>query len=244
MNPIKDSDQTRGELSAESGEPPIRLAGATLGKHRHICAFFHSLDEGYKVLLPFIREGFERGDKAFHVVNPRLRDEHIRRLQSSSINVAGAEKSGQLELYTWEDTYFPGGRFDQDKMLDLLRETFEGGKQRGRPLTRFISQMDWALEGRPGVDDLLEYETRFNHISSHYKDPVICVYDLAKFGADVVIDVMRTHPMIILGGILQENPFFVPPDEFLQELRGRRGVHKGRPRQLPDGGGADGKYSR
>ena len=33
---------------------------------------------------------------------------------------------------------------------------------------------------------------------------------------------MRTHPMIIIGGILQENPFFVPPDEFLRELRERR----------------------
>jgi hypothetical protein len=27
--------------------------------------------------------------------------------------------------------------------------------------------------------------------------------------------------MIIIGGILQENPFFVPPDEFLRELRKR-----------------------
>jgi hypothetical protein len=27
--------------------------------------------------------------------------------------------------------------------------------------------------------------------------------------------------MVILGGILQENPFFVPPDEFLRELRER-----------------------
>jgi len=33
---------------------------------------------------------------------------------------------------------------------------------------------------------------------------------------------MRTHPMIIIAGILQENPFFVPPDEFLRELRERR----------------------
>jgi hypothetical protein len=32
---------------------------------------------------------------------------------------------------------------------------------------------------------------------------------------------MRTHPMIIIGGMLQENPFFVPPDEFLRELRKR-----------------------
>lgn len=27
--------------------------------------------------------------------------------------------------------------------------------------------------------------------------------------------------MIIIGGILQENPFFVPPDEMLRELRER-----------------------
>jgi hypothetical protein len=27
--------------------------------------------------------------------------------------------------------------------------------------------------------------------------------------------------MIIIGGILQENPFFVPPDEFLRKLRQR-----------------------
>jgi len=40
---------------------------------------------------------------------------------------------------------------------------------------------------------------------------------------------MRTHPMIIIGGILQENPFFVPPDEFLRELRERAAMHKGSP---------------
>lgn len=36
-----------------------------------------------------------------------------------------------------------------------------------------------------------------------------------------MIDIMRTHPMIIIGGILQENAFFVPPDEMLRELRER-----------------------
>ena len=28
--------------------------------------------------------------------------------------------------------------------------------------------------------------------------------------------------MIILGGVLQHNPFFMPPDEFLQSLRERQ----------------------
>jgi hypothetical protein len=34
---------------------------------------------------------------------------------------------------------------------------------------------------------------------------------------------LRTHAMVIIGGVLQENPFFVPPDEFLRELRERAG---------------------
>lgn len=35
------------------------------------------------------------------------------------------------------------------------------------------------------------------------------------------MDIMRTHPMVVVGGVLQTNPFFVPPDEFLKELRTR-----------------------
>ena len=57
-------------------------------------------------------------------------------------------------------------------------------------------------------------------VAQHH-DPVICTYDLSKFSASVVMDVMRTHPVVIIGGVLQENPFFVPPDQFLLELRER-----------------------
>ncbi len=32
---------------------PIFLAGSQLGEARHVCAFFNSDDEEYRVLLPF-----------------------------------------------------------------------------------------------------------------------------------------------------------------------------------------------
>ena len=35
------------------------------------------------------------------------------------------------------------------------------------------------------------------------------------------MDILRTHPLAIIGGFLQENPFFVPPDQMLRELRER-----------------------
>jgi len=82
--------------------------------------------------------------------------------------------------------------------------------------------MDWAVERGSRVDDVVEFESRVNDVWNRHEDAVICTYHLAKFGGDTVIDIMRTHPMVIIGGILQQNPFFVQPDDFLRELRERR----------------------
>jgi hypothetical protein len=48
------------------------------------------------------------------------------------------------------------------------------------------------------------------------------VYDLNRHSGSVVMDILRTHPMVIIAGVLQENPLYVPPDEFLQDLRQRK----------------------
>src|SRR6266851_2245593 len=201
---------------------PISLAGSQLGEVRHVCAFFNSDDEEYRVLLPFIKDGFECGDKAVHVVNPDQRRDHLQRLAAVGINATAAQQSGQLELRTNTETYLRDGRFDQDRMLEAFEQMASSNAKGGFPLSRIVCRMDWAAEGRSDVDNLVEFESRVNEVWRHHDDAVICTYHLARFGGDTVIDIMRTHPMVIIGGILQQNPFYVPPDEFLQEFRDRR----------------------
>jgi hypothetical protein len=154
-------------------EQPIRFAGSVLTEKRHVCAFFHTPDEEYRVLLPFIKEGVERGEKAYHIVDPKLREEHLDRLRSAGIDVAAAELSGRFELRNWEDAYLREGHFDQERMLALIQEVLEGGKRQGFSLTRLVAHMEWALEDRPGVNDLVEYEAKLNYLLPRYKDPVI-----------------------------------------------------------------------
>jgi hypothetical protein len=201
---------------------PISLAGSQLGDVRHVCAFFNSDDEQYDVLLPFIKDGFECGDKAVHVVNPGQHHNHLQRLASAGINAAAAQHSGQFELRTNTETYLLDGHFDQDRMLQFFEQLASGNRSDGFPLSRIVCHMEWAADGRSHVDDVVEFESRVNDVWRGHDDAVICTYDLAKFGGDTVIDIMRTHPMIIIGGILQHNPFFVPPEEFLREVRERR----------------------
>jgi hypothetical protein len=152
---------------------PVRLAGSPLDRSRHVCAFFHTRDEEYQVLLPYVREGFEYGDRGFHIVDAGHRPEHLRRLAGSGIDVAATESTGQLVVLPWEDAYLRGGHFDQAAMLRLIEDVLQDGKARGFRLTRLLANMEWALQDRPGVDDIVEYETRLNYVLPKYDDAVV-----------------------------------------------------------------------
>jgi len=201
---------------------PIRFAGSQLDQVRHVCAFFNSDEEEYRVLLPFIKDGFERGEKAVHVINPEQCPDHRRHLTAAGIDLAAAERTGQFELRTNTETYLREGGFDQDRMLEAFGRMASGNAKEGFPLSRIVCRMDWVVEGRSHVDDVVEFEARVNEVWSRHEDAVICAYRLSQFKGDDVIDIMRTHPMVVIGGVLFENPFFVPPEELLPELRERR----------------------
>lgn len=229
MNRTKDVQGSGKEFQA-GDERPLRLAGSTLGHRSHVCAFFNNADEEYRVLLPFIKDAIECGHKVVHTVDPKRRDELIQRLAAEGIDVEALCETGQIELRDWYNTHLRDGQFDQYKTFDLFQGVVKDSHEKGFARIRFVTHMEWAVESGLAVDDLLEYEARANGIWDGQEgpiNPVICTYDLTKFGGDVVVDIMRTHPMIIIGGILQENHSYVPTDQFLEELRHRRAMrHK------------------
>ncbi|HEY4461121.1 MAG TPA: MEDS domain-containing protein [Streptosporangiaceae bacterium] len=204
----------------------LQFMPSTFTRYRHICAFFNTVDEQRRVLRPFIQDGFDHGDKAFHYVDPERREEHIGWLADLGIDVPESTAAGQLEVRPWQESPLHGGRFDLETWLTSFEQVIQAGPAAGYTQTRIMGQMEWALLDLPGVGDLIEYETRVNFVIPKYQSPVLCTYDLTKFGASVVMDALRTHPLVIIGGLLQENPFYVPPEELLPEIRERRAVHQ------------------
>lgn len=209
------------EAKPHTGEKPMRLAGRTLKNTRHICAFFHSVEEQNRVLMPFFKEGWDRGEKIFHIVDGRMRHDHLCACREYGMDPEIGEKTGQLEVRQWEEAYLLDGHFDGDRMIAVLEEVLKANREK-YGTARLMGNMEWALETLPGVTDIVEYETKLNYLLPRYPDPVICVYDLNRHSASVVMDILRTHPMVIMGGVLQENPLYVAPDEFLAELAERK----------------------
>ncbi len=210
-----------GEYTMTATAAPIPFAGSMLGDYRHVCAFFSSREEEYDTLLPFVRDGLERGERAYHVLPSQYREEHLEQLRCAGIDVAAAQRRRQLEVATPQETYLRGGRFDKDAMLTLIQEALKTGTTLGFPLTRLIAHAEtvlWHPEDWSTVNEWIEYEMRLNDVLPRYDDPVICTYDANLLSGSIVVDILRTHPVAIIGGLLYENPFFAAPQQFLRQV--------------------------
>jgi hypothetical protein len=186
-----------------------------------VCALFNGAEEQYDVLLPFLKDGLDAGERALTFVDANERARRIDRLKRAGIDVDTAQRNGQLELATWEEVYLPDGRFDAQRMLAFVQETINTGRQRGFPRTRIWANMEWALTGAPGTERLSVYESRLNFILPLYNDAVVCAYDVRRFSASVLQDVARAHPYLLADGVVQKNPHYVPPEELVPEFESK-----------------------
>jgi hypothetical protein len=199
---------------------PAHFGRATLDRHRHICAFFHTPEEEDTTMVPFFREGIECGEQALCIIDPAESLEYRERLTKGGIDVAAAEQRGQLMCPTWHDTYLRTGRFDPAAMLATVEGVIKAREQAGYSCGRFAGHMEWADPA--ASHDLIEYEASLNELMHSCPDTVVCLYQVGRHDGSVIMDVLRTHPLAMVGGVVYENPFYVPPAKFLNELRQRR----------------------
>ena len=200
----------------------LRCDAASMGAHRHICAFFNGPEEEHRVLGAFYQDGFERGEKVTHIVAAEHRDEYLQRLAAAGTDVQKLTGTGQLQVLRWANMYAQEHRFDQETMLVSAERLIKSCAADGYARTRLVGHhLDWLFRDPAAVKNLVEYEARLNGLLENYEVPVVCVYDSSKFGASVALDIMRTHPLVIIGGLLRQNPFFIPPEQFLDEMRER-----------------------
>jgi hypothetical protein len=190
------------------------LAGKRLDRHFHVCALFRSREEEYRTLLPFFAEGLAAGEKAIHIIDPARRRDHLERL-ASTVDVTTRTRLGQLEVIDWTDAYLKSGGFDSETMLALVREVIATARVQGFPRARFMGHMEWTTLDVPGIDRLLEYEAFVDDVLDGTGQPAVCSYDIARYDARSIIDVLRAHRLVIVDGVLRENPFHVPAAQLL-----------------------------
>jgi hypothetical protein len=199
----------------------LSIAGTQLDAY-HICAFFDSREQEYAVLTPFYQEAESLAEKNLHFVAPGLEEDHKARLRDAGMDTHRCEACGQLAVLDWHHAYIDeSGAFDKDRMLAAVDRLTQAAGSDGFAGVRIMGNMAWVFSGVPGAEDIIRYEAEVNEILERNRQPAVCVYDIAQLTGSMIMDLLRTHPLTLINGVIQENPYYTPPREMLAELHRR-----------------------
>lgn len=195
-------------MSIETGVRELTLAPGD-----HACVFYRGASGRDEVLYPYLRAGLRAGDKCICVVDSAATAEEVSRLY------ADEGRDRQLDVHLSDTSYLAGGAFTRADMLAFWGEHLDKAVEHGFGFCRLVGEMTWALRDAPGVEDLVRYEAELNRMAVGYPTAILCLYDLDRFSGEVVAEVVKTHPKVLIGGMLVENPYYVGPDEFLRQTQ-------------------------
>jgi MEDS: MEthanogen/methylotroph, DcmR Sensory domain len=189
------------------------LPGVSFTPGLHICAFYRGPSQRDELLLPYLREGLAAGDKCICVTDDPAAGAAVCALAGEFREAAPA----QLQPLDSASTYLSGGSFTIEKMIGFWdREMGAAVARDGFDFVRAAGEMTWALRGHPGSDLLMAYEAKLNVFLHRYPQVLLCLYDLEQFSdGQILMEILRTHPAVLLSGQLLDNPWYVEPEEYL-----------------------------
>jgi len=206
-----------------SGSRQVTVCGHAINHSTHICALFESEEQEFSCLAPYFAEGLEQGEQVFTIRNAMEIDQYVERLGTRmSSPLRSYINSRQFRLMTSEESYLAQESFDADRMIEALKEVLRETRAAGYRRVRTAGDMRWAVDSLGTTAGLMEYEARVNELTPQHDCTFMCIYDQSRMSGQAMMDVLSTHPMVLMGSKIYENPYYVEPAVFLEKLR-RRG---------------------
>jgi hypothetical protein len=180
----------------------------------HICGVFSSDAQRDQVLIPFLQAGLASGDKCICVVDGTPPGEIVATL--GPVGQAAALTVGkQLEVIGASDLYLRSGGFSAGEVIASWKAAMSDAMYAGRfDVVRAVEA--WSRRDvLPDLNELLTLESEMNRYLPLYPQVIVCLYDLDRFGGGALMNLVMTHPRMLVGGMVIENPYYLTPDEVL-----------------------------
>jgi signal transduction histidine kinase len=227
MNPGPDNwREPPNRIEAGSDGPQLIDVLRQIGLHDHVCSIYQNREEQVAAPVRSIQIGLERGEKCLFASDRKTVSDVVEALYAMDIDVDEAMNSGRLTVAGAEETYLRNGRFEPDEMNRFWEEVLEPAMASGFSGLRLMGESPLALGRDPGARAFMEYEVKLNHFVRDHPMVVTCQYDRNHFSPEVILNAIRTHPIVVYGNFVCNNPYYVPPEELLAPNRAEMEVKR------------------
>ena len=179
----------------------------------HFCALYSGPAERDKLLFPFLEEGIREGDKCLCLIDdaePASVRARVEKRQNGHL----PHQSKQLDVDRTSEVYLQSGRFSVGQMISFLAARLTQAAESEFPMLRAAGEMSWVLPQSEEVEDFFAYESAVNKIVEDQPAVFMCMYDLQRFGIWMLVEVLKTHPKVLLDGMVLDNPHYRTPTAY------------------------------
>jgi hypothetical protein len=184
----------------------------------HMAGLYETEEEIDQIVMGYLHQGDLAGDLQLYCPAERSAEDFVHmygeRYPDFCDHTADPDR---FRLLGTRELYCPDGVFSPWVMDEGLNNFFVESQANGKRNVRATAEMAWALEAIPGVEHIMAYESRLNYFISGKPWISICLYNVTRFSGATIMNVLRTHPYTISGGVITENPYYQDPDVWLAE---------------------------
>jgi hypothetical protein len=185
---------------------------ATTGAH--ICGIYAGERQRDEIVLPFLEAGLRAGDKCMCIVDS-VEPAQIIAALDPDLDPRHRADVNQLVVMRAAHVFCRSGKFSANETIAFWKVALSEAMYDNRfEMVRAVdtwSQHDVVVD----PEEHLLLESQMNRVIPLYRQVVLCLYDLEQFGSALIFNLLRTHPLLLLGGLLLENPYYMTADELM-----------------------------
>jgi excisionase family DNA binding protein len=184
-------EQSNSELDIKktshvTHDSKILLEGMSIDYGNHICSLYETNIGRTRLSVPFLADGLRTGDKCFLIASKPIQEEIIHQLVDVYPDTLSAITSGRLVL--------SDGKLSSTDLYNYFEQQFLNATRRGEQYMRVLGDMGWAVDKGMSIDDLMDFEMRYNHsLGKKFAVVSLCQYDARKFAGTAILNVLKNH---------------------------------------------------
>lgn len=186
----------------------------------HICQLYNQPSEALGVTVSLLKNGLNGRDKCFWVGPETGALEVKAALLKAGLDAQRLADIEQIAFLTEKEVFLVNGRFDPYHLVSFHQTFIAQAVKEGWQTVRGIVDMTWLTRGIASSRDILKYEAACDAVFTFQNAPIVGVfqYDYGKLSGAVVVELLKLHPIAIVGNFVKRNPYYLNSEEYLKRI--------------------------
>ena len=191
----------------------------------HILQLYNKVGEITGVTERLLSAGLQSSEKCLFAGSPESVQELQQALTKEGVDITAAQEAGQLVFVSDRDELLVGKRFDPYHLLSTHQTFIAQALREGWKAVRISMDISWLTQDTANpeqqtLQQILKYEAASDAVFTFQNAPIIALmhYDYSKLPGQLVVEMLKLHPIAVVGKFIKRNPYYVNSEQYLLKI--------------------------